>query len=383
MGKYFSYILLVLYVGILFLQINVETLPLWRILQQCCKIGVIIISANFIVMNFNLIRQEKSLYLIFVFFIYTVIYAFFYSNYFQLIVAPTLVLISGLTFYVIARKCYIHKNTYIVFFLLAIFIALYRFYLSTTSKIINFGGLEGLGGDNVAYSLLMLAPACMFLPKKKALFTFFVIFLTVVFCRKRGATIAGVLIAIFVIKNYFENIRKQFVLLYAIVFFFFIGYGYFYLYTNYYDILFSRFEASGSGREELYSLVWNAWSSSNILFLLFGFGFYSVMDLTNVYLGISLYAHSDIFEILYDYGLVGLLLYFYIFYQLYKSVKRIRSIESVYKAGIMCLIIFIPKAIFSGVIFDIDSMILMAILGLSIGMYKSKQYYFEKSVLNM
>lgn len=333
---------------------------------------------NFIILNFNLIKSEKSLILILFFFILTIIYACFYSNYFQLIVAPTLVLMSIFTFYIIARKYCMSKNVYITFFLFAIIIALYRFYISTSLKIMTFGGLDGLGGDNVAYSLLMLAPACMLLSNKKSMLLFFVIFLAVIFCRKRGATISGVLIAIFVIKDYLLTLKSKYIFLYVALITVFLGYGCYYLYNNYYNIIFSRFESGGSGREELYKLVWDSWSSSNnMLYLIFGYGFYAVMDLTNFYWGRALYAHSDIYEIIYDYGLIGLLLYFCIFYQLCKSVKRIKSVKSIYKSGVMCLIIFIPKALFSGVLFDIDSMILMAILGLSLGMYKSKQYYWN------
>ncbi|MBN1507142.1 MAG: hypothetical protein JW955_09875 [Sedimentisphaerales bacterium] len=68
-------------------------------------------------------------------------------------------------------------------------------------------------------------------------------------------------------------------------------------------------EDGGSGRSQIYSLLFDRWREADFFHWLFGFGFWSVPDyLQNAWLD-GVYAHSDVFEMLHDYGAMGILSY--------------------------------------------------------------------------
>ena len=162
----------------------------------------------------------------------------------------------------------------------------------------------------------------------------------------------------------------------------FISFFLFYFISSYSTTIFSRFESlgeGGSGRDLLYGLIWENWSNSlNILNLLFGYGFYSTMTLTENALGYARYAHSDILEMLYDFGFIGFLLYMGLLGLLGYWVKRLRKYDDkLYYILLSAVFIFIPKALFSGVFFDVEALILMVIIGYCIGKYKQMKYCHE------
>ncbi len=79
-------------------------------------------------------------------------------------------------------------------------------------------------------------------------------------------------------------------------------------YASQIDYISDRFSAmqedKGSGREDIYSLVVNDFYNSDWSNQLFGHGYFGVVN--SFHIG----AHNDFFEILYDYGIIALILYF-------------------------------------------------------------------------
>ena len=80
------------------------------------------------------------------------------------------------------------------------------------------------------------------------------------------------------------------------------------------NYLLSRYEqtleGNTSGRDVIYSIMWNMWSGTDsIVNLLFGFGYNG----TFLYSPIHKFAHNDWLEILVDFGLLGALFYAAIF----------------------------------------------------------------------
>ena len=82
-------------------------------------------------------------------------------------------------------------------------------------------------------------------------------------------------------------------------------------YLNNFNFYIKRFEdTSGSGRDKLYERIYDAWLSSDLINIIFGFG----TNQTQVFTGgfnrdsRGIYAHSDWLQFLYDYGLVGVFL---------------------------------------------------------------------------
>ncbi len=68
-------------------------------------------------------------------------------------------------------------------------------------------------------------------------------------------------------------------------------------------------EDGGSGRSQFYWLLFDRWRQADLFHWLFGFGFWSAPDyLESVWLQ-GIYAHSDVLEMLHDYGMVGILSY--------------------------------------------------------------------------
>ena len=78
----------------------------------------------------------------------------------------------------------------------------------------------------------------------------------------------------------------------------------------------------GSGRDFVWAHTWRMITEeSNVLSLLFGHGFNAVYSDSML----ELSAHNDFLEIIYDYGFIGLLLYFALYVQLFSYYKRIKK----------------------------------------------------------
>lgn len=79
----------------------------------------------------------------------------------------------------------------------------------------------------------------------------------------------------------------------------------------------------GSGRDIVWAYTWRMITEEpNVFPLLFGHGFNAVYS--DSMLGLS--AHNDFLEIIYDYGLIGLLLYLALYVQLFSYYKRIKKL---------------------------------------------------------
>lgn len=98
-------------------------------------------------------------------------------------------------------------------------------------------------------------------------------------------------------------------------------------------------EDQGSGRLEIYAKIIDILSTSSVDELLFGRGYLSVLEYADVL------AHNDFLQIIFDFGLIALVLYFVFFYQLLKYIGKIyksRNISNInypaFNAGIVAFI---------------------------------------------
>lgn len=107
-------------------------------------------------------------------------------------------------------------------------------------------------------------------------------------------------------------------------------------------------EDEGSGRSQFYRLLFDRWTQADSFHWLFGFGFWSAPDyLESVWLQ-GIYAHSDVLELLHDYGVLGIVSYLMILAGLFglcRCTWRLRdegliiaaSISSIFLvAGLIC-----------------------------------------------
>lgn len=89
---------------------------------------------------------------------------------------------------------------------------------------------------------------------------------------------------------------------------------------NYFDELFMRFESmsedEGSSRLDVYETTWRMIRKSDMDSLWLGHGWNMVVEDSPM----SLSAHNDILEVIYDFGIPAFCLYVYFVYRLYKSM---------------------------------------------------------------
>lgn len=221
--------------------------------------------------------------------------------------------------------------------LLPIFLVLYI-------QIKSFSDNRGIPEISSVYYLLFLLPF-LFLEKKKIykIIGFFIIFIAILLSVKRTGIIA--LVIFLIIYYYINNKQKQKstrdiiknVLLTSVVVAI-IGAGLYWIIQNYdIDIIIklqNMSEDGGSGRTEVWGEVISMIIHSNPIALLFGHGFNSVYY--DSVIGLS--AHSDFLEVIYDYGILGFLMYmklwFYLFTNGIKLYKRKSAYAPVFLASL-------------------------------------------------
>lgn len=212
------------------------------------------------------------------------------------------------------RKTYV--ITMIFSLILFFFISRYRT-LSISTMIESF-----IAPVNYIYYPLLTLPWILMIKnnKFKSILLIF-LFLGVLLSTKRSAVIVCfVCLFFFIIRYYLSSSRvlkiQRYlisVVLILIVFFCFSNYS---LLKNSY--LFSRFETmkedGGSGRDVIWENVLQSYQRLSIEQQILGNGHNSVKN-NNLVLGRSLSAHNDFLEVLYDYGIIGFIIYlvFYIY----------------------------------------------------------------------
>jgi O-antigen ligase len=78
-------------------------------------------------------------------------------------------------------------------------------------------------------------------------------------------------------------------------------------------------EGNVSGRDRIYANIFNGWlESDSIMNLFFGYGFAGSRPLS----GFDSYAHNDWLELLSNFGLLGVTIYFVLFYSIFKTIRN-------------------------------------------------------------
>lgn len=162
-----------------------------------------------------------------------------------------------------------------------------------------------------------------------------IIFLTVVLSSKRAGFIsfigALVVYTYFTIKNNNKGIRSR--LKYILVFII-VGIIGFYIFNSYIatndihllDRLANLQEDGGSGRDMVYDYTWNLLLKSDLISLMFGHGFNTVVQ----YSFLNLSAHTDFLETPFDYGIIGFIVYIVFYFRLFKYYKILRCYNPIY-----------------------------------------------------
>ena len=141
-----------------------------------------------------------------------------------------------------------------------------------------------------------------------------------------------------------------------------------------YDRLGTIRDDEGSGRGEIYMYTWNMIQSSDFVSLLFGHG-YNAVSRDSIF---ELSAHTDLLEVLYDYGIVGFVLYILLVVRLVVFSNKIKLyLPQYFGAYVSSIALFIVISLFSHlIIFPTYFLFLCAFWGLLIGEYVKAEHFY-------
>lgn len=224
--------------------------------------------------------------------------------------------------------------------------------------------LTGING--YSYVIVWCLPIIFLFERNlKWYFVFGISILSVFYSIKRGAIVAIVLSTLgYYISTIYLTRRAKDVrnLIFGIIALFIAGY---FAFINNLDFYIKRFEdTSGSGRDELYFKIYNTWLSSDFVNILFGFGTNQTQVLTKSFSRQSrgIYAHSDWFQFLYDFGILGVFLILFLHIYILKLIRiGFKNKNSLTPVLVMTYIILFLVNIFSGQLIFANHMIFFSI----------------------
>ena len=184
--------------------------------------------------------------------------------------------------------------------------------------------------DNIIFYSLMLLPWISIIHNKK--FKWIIIVLlslcTLLSIKRSSAIIMMCSVIIIYYSDFLRNKKIKLSTIFAgfIVVICLVGISYFA--SDKVDVVVQRFElieeAGGSGRDGIYEDVYNRYLSSSIVKQILGHGFDGVRRDSSYIIPVS--AHNDFLEVLYDFGVIGFLLYVLIHFSLIKwSIQLFRA----------------------------------------------------------
>lgn len=276
------------------------------------------------------------------------------------------------SFYLSLKNIISEKN--ILYFYLVIFIITILNYYSLSNKI-SYDLEREEFTNNLGYTFVTLLPF-LFLIKRKyiSIIILFISLIYILLSAKRGAIIIGITFTLYYFyQEYIKNSGKKFltnifILLTLITIFSYILYDLFISSVYLQKRLLMTLEGNSSGRDSLYSNIFNYWLSShdNILNYLFGFGYNAAYNI------VGTYAHNDWLELLLMSGILGVGIYLSFFIQLFffsnKSYLEIRD----KKILVSILLIWILKSMFSMGYGSLTMLYINVLLGYIIGKYQRR-----------
>ena len=226
---------------------------------------------------------------------------------------------------------------------------------ATSSYIMDFQKqfIEDLQGSdgytlNASYSFLFLLPYLYFF-KSKPLLQFSLLgylSLLILLGMKRGAILIFIiclLLFLYHIQKSFSSFAKLRLYVIIIIFISIIGYQTIELYNNnvyFLERVQATIDGNSSGRDVIYSNLFNHFAKSGFHYLLLGHGGYSTLPIHGQY------AHQDWLELAIDCGILGLFSYSLFYLKFLKNIKAIKH-NIVRNILLQCFLILFLKSLFS------------------------------------
>lgn len=282
-------------------------------------------------------------------------------------------IIMTTTFSIIAfKQGGVLKNAYMILFYIGILSLLeMNFFFERTATL-----FDSKQTSNLGYPIVSLMPLTVFFWKKKTVFWFLVLFIFIMslVSVKRGAILCSGVFILIIVFSYLREQRK--IKFKTIVALCIVGGLVLYIgsqFLNNSEFLQQRLldtlEGNTSSRDYIYKNIINSWSYSGIFHQVFGNG-----PIATTKLGIL--AHNDWLEVLYDFGLVGLMLYVLFIFGIYFFWVRKKNIPVQCKcAFFMVFAYYVLRSTFSMSFYVLDTVLVMFAFGYFIAEANSQVKY--------
>ena len=220
------------------------------------------------------------------------------------------------------------------------------------------GTNNAVAGSNSIYYVLLLCPFIFLVKNKSRVLLLTLLPITSFFVSSKSTCIiSSVIILTYYIYTTFTGIRlskKFFLLVGGFIFVYFIS-----LFFNFSDTFLDLqrdINSGGNGRSDIaLQVLYNFWNHSSLSEMLLGHGTNAVAKTINIG------AHNDFLETLYNYGLIGIGLFFLFWYNLIKNVRYLANGSEEKKAYIISLIVFFVCCMVSKLLGTQIQMLLLAI----------------------
>ena len=298
-------------------------------------------------------------------------------NHFLTLIRVSIWTTSYFAAYILARSNRKAIDSIVKVFVIIYIISFFFFWQGKIVQSVEFKyGFEST--SNAIYCLVTIIPILMLLKKKwLVLIIMLLTFVSTIFSGKRGATLILLFTLVPQLKSIFSKKKKstgRTVLMIVLVVA--LTYLLFYVSQNVLSgTLMNRFadDETGSGRTFIWLRTLNAFDSSAFFEQLFGHGYYAVNSL-----GEASAAHNDFIEVLYDYGLLGLLIYTLIHvYLVVKTFKLRKSKKLLFLPYMVMYMVFFIMSMVSILIVQQRYLIYMAVFW---GMLEGCNYNYQYQI---
>lgn len=300
------------------------------------KISLLLLWFSYIMLN-NIRQKDQFINIVIIWSIYLFLTSIIHVSDFRILATlPYKVLfwpISLVFFYLTFKKHHVILLKTTVFFF-CFLITIYTFYFIKEYTFVNIGRINSRTTLNISYFFLLLIPWIFLIEKRLIRLILIILIMSAILLSVKRtaiislflATITGYLTEIFIqdrktSKKYL--FRLLFLVIFAVLLIFIIN--------NFSSgWIFARFESipqdRGTSRLDIYSKIFQLLSDSSFFQLLIGHGHNSVKD----YMFGGLSAHNDWLECIFDYGIIGFIIYLFLNILIIKKIKSLYKNQSVY-----------------------------------------------------
>ena len=231
--------------------------------------------------------------------------------------------------------------------------------------------------NNYGYNVVAIVPMLPLMKKKKYIYLLLLVVLMIaIMSLKRGAIfILGLCTLYILFFQLFVQSKKGLRVLfrniiYIILLLIMFSYVIMDIYNNSVGLslrIEETLDGNSSSRDFIYSKIFESFLDSNIIHIFFGHGVFETVRV------VGNYAHCDYLEILYDFGIIGLIIFVMLYIKIWHVMRcHIKDYQLKCILGVVICFLF-TKSLFSMCIYDFNSIPAYIMLGYVLGKM-NKQY---------